>query len=139
MREYRPFMFGIIYLNIFQYVFERKGFEFLSTVFCQIENDEFLRNSSISNSILIRDMLIKNKADIFPFPLPTCSIENQNEMSLLKKAYDMKLCIVRGIEINGQITNKFLSEINGQSNIKIVLSQDTEQIVYSCINLVMRS
>jgi hypothetical protein len=51
----------------------------------------------------------------------------------LKKAQEMNICVVRGIDIDKQISDKMPNEDNGQGCINFSLSQETEKMVYSDI------
>ena len=49
-------------------------------------------------------------------------------MLLLKKALENNIVIVRGLDINNQLSGKLPNEDNGQGRIIVNLSKDTEQM-----------
>ena len=128
---YHQSMFGVRWFNVYQYAFERKGFETLTNLFRQIEQDEYSKVIISKYPIYVGDLLIHNEFEQFPFMFASCTNYNKNEILNLKKAQEMNICVVRGVDIDKQISDKMPNEDNGQGCISFSLSQETEQMVYS--------
>ena len=117
-KQYKEYMSGIRLLKIFQYTFRRYGFESLTSIFRQIEGDEYTRNESNSYIIYIGDTLNLNIQSTFPYLLPECTNDDENQILLLDKANEMKLCTVRRIDIDTQNEQHQPNEIT----VKVILT-----------------
>ena len=131
VRKYHSFMFGIRWLKIFQFGFERKGYESLTSLFRKIEQIEFKRGINEEGCIYVHDLLNMNNNERYPTCLHNCTIINKNEMLLLKQGLDNNIVFVRGIKIEEQLSANIPNEENGAGAMVVNLSQDTDHMLLS--------
>ena len=65
-------------------------------------------------------------------------VDDEKKVLLLKKTKDSNIVIVRGLDVNSQISSKPPNEDTGHCRITISLSQDTETMPFPSLNLSIR-
>ena len=73
----------------------------------------------------------KHNNEDFPYCLDNCTLNNKNEILLLKQGYDNNVVFVRGINIEEQLSAKMPNAQNGAGTMILNLSQDTEHMLLS--------
>ena len=90
-------MFGLRWLTIYQYAFDRKGHEDMTDLFRQMKNEEYKRYSEFDCEIPINPIIIEKTT--YPRLIHESNLRNQYDIDLLLKASDKKYIMIRGFEI----------------------------------------
>ena len=68
-----------------------------------METDEFDPNMDIGESIFVSDISNLQRNNCFPARLYDCTEHHEKEILVLKRASDLKMIIVRGVNIQEQV------------------------------------
>ena len=91
---------------MYQYAFDRSEFSALNAIFRRIKTDEFNRNINIGESIFVSDTSDLQGNSSFPIRYFDCIENHEKEIMALKRACDLKMISVRGVDIEEQVQAK---------------------------------
>ena len=128
-QKYLPEMFGLRWMNLYQYCFSRPGYEDLTTLYRKIEEKEFKRSELIQSAILFSEFHQCNKT--FPNLLHNTTEKQCVELKLLFEADKKELIIIRGFDIKEQLDKSVINSTQLDSTLNITLSQDSEVLFHN--------
>ena len=128
--EYNIEMFGLRWLILYQYAFDRPGYDNLSGLFRKMEAEEFSQTYNSMQTIkLSRDLKDRIKCinDMtFPVPIGMSTTSDLQNIIIMQKCMNEQKVLVRGYSLEEQMTVSQNQEENHDGSINISLSQDTE-------------
>ena len=127
------------WLKMFQYTFERPGYNHITALYRKVENDHATRNMEKEQTIFYSSMAEHEKNAIcsnYPFAISDTTEEDKNNILTLEDIHRMNHIAIRGFPLSQQLSTHTLPNNYSDSMMTINFSQDTMDLIQNDENFI---